>query len=354
MFSLSDYDYTLPEELIAQKPANRREDSRLLCLNRTTGNFSDHRFFQLINMLKPDDVLVVNDTKVIPARLFGRKETGGKVEILIINYATATQQIRSNENNEFECLVKASKTPRPGTRIDFGTDLQGIVSAVHKRTCTIKFFSQSSFDEVLDRLGVMPLPPYIKREQASDPKWHDRTNYQTVYAKNKGAVAAPTAGLHFSNEMIKRLKEKGVSIATITLHVGYGTFMPVRVEDVRNHQMHSEQFNISEETAGTINGAKAEGRRIVVVGTTSVRTLEYVADDNGHIQSGSGSCDLFIYPGYQFKCIDAMITNFHLPKSTLLMLVSAFAGREHILTAYKAAIEDNFRFYSYGDVMFIE
>ncbi len=354
MFYLSDYDYTLPEELIAQKPANRREDSRLLYLNRTTGDFSDHRFLKLIDMLKLGDVLVVNDTKVIPARLFGHKETGGKVEILIINYATATQQIPSNGKIEFECLVKASKMPKIGTRMDFGTDLQGIVSAVYKRYCTIKFFCKRPFDELLDRLGVMPLPPYIKREQASDPKWHDRTNYQTVYAKNKGAVAAPTAGLHFSNEMIKRLKEKGVSIATITLHVGYGTFMPVRVEDIRSHEMHSEQFDISEETASTINEAKAEDRRIVAVGTTSVRTLEYVSDENGHIQSKNGNCDLFIFPGYKFKCIDAMITNFHLPRSTLLMLVSAFAGRENILNAYKGAIEDKFRFYSYGDAMFIE
>ena len=354
MYSLSDYDYTLPEKLIAQKPANRRENSRILRLDRTTGNFSDHRFFKLVDMLKSNDVLVVNNTKVIPARLFGHKETGGKVEILIINYATATQHTQTNKKIEFECLVKASKTPKVGTRMDFGPDLQGIVSFVHQRTCTIKFLSKKPFDEILDQLGVMPLPPYIKREQESDPKWHDRTNYQTVYAKNKGAVAAPTAGLHFSNEMINRLKEKGVSIATITLHVGYGTFMPVRVKDIRTHQMHSEQFNISEETADTINSAKKNGRRIVAVGTTSVRTLEYVSDENGHIKSGTGNCDLFIYPGYQFKCIDAMITNFHLPKSTLLMLVSAFAGRKYILNAYKAAIEDKFRFYSYGDAMFIE
>jgi S-adenosylmethionine:tRNA ribosyltransferase-isomerase len=354
MFSLSDYDYTLPEKLIAQKPADKREYSRLLYLNRANGDFSDHRFCKLNDMLNSDDMLVVNDTKVIPARLFGRKETGGKVEILIINYATAAQHKQSNEKVEFECLVKASKMPKIGTRMDFGTDLQGIVSAVHKRTCTIKFSCDRPFDEILDRLGVMPLPPYIKRAHASDPKWHDKTNYQTVYAKNKGAVAAPTAGLHFSNEMIKRLKEKGISIASITLHVGYGTFMPVQVENICAHQMHSEQFIISEKTADTINRAKAEGRRIVAVGTTSVRTLEYVADEKGHIRSGSGNCDLFIYPGYQFKCIDAMITNFHLPRSTLLMLVSAFAGREHILNAYKAAIEDKFRFYSYGDAMFIE
>jgi len=354
MFSLSDYDYTLPEELIAQRPAERREYSRLLCLNRASGDFSVHRFFRLMDMLKSDDVLVVNDTKVIPARLFGRKETGGKVEILIVNYAAATFHDRSNETVEFECLVKASKMPRTGALMDFGADLQGIVSAVHKRTCTIKFSCRRPFDEILDRLGVMPLPPYIKRAHASDPKWHDKINYQTVYAKNKGAVAAPTAGLHFSKEMIKRLKEKGISIATITLHVGYGTFMPVRVENICTHQMHSEQFIISENTATLINSAKENRRRIVAVGTTSVRTLEYVADEKGHVRSGSGNCDLFIYPGYQFKCIDAMITNFHLPRSTLLMLVSAFAGREHILNAYKAAIGDKFRFYSYGDAMFIE
>ena len=206
MYSLSDYDYTLPEKLIAQKPANRRENSRILRLDRTTGNFSDHRFFKLVDMLKSNDVLVVNNTKVIPARLFGHKETGGKVEILIINYATATQHTQTNKKIEFECLVKASKTPKVGTRMDFGPDLQGIVSFVHQRTCTIKFLSKKPFDEILDQLGVMPLPPYIKREQASDPKWHDRTNYQTVYAKNKGAVAAPTAGLHFSNEKVSQLR----------------------------------------------------------------------------------------------------------------------------------------------------
>ncbi len=354
MHALTDYDYFLPEDLIAQEPVSNRDQSRLLHLKKTTGEISHHQFSSLTNLLKKGDVLVVNNTAVIPARMFGRKETGGKIEILIVNYAAAAQNISAGGKIEFECLVKASKSPKPGTCIDFGPDLKATVSAVHERTFTLEFFSEQPFDEVMNTNGVMPLPPYIKREQAADPKWKDKTSYQTVYAKHKGAVAAPTAGLHFSAKMLEHIKDMGVSIANITLHVGYGTFMPIRCSDIRDHQMHSEHFIISESTAKMINAAKTDGRRVVAVGTTSVRTLEYVADEKGHISPCTGSCDIFIYPGYTFKCVDAMITNFHLPQSTLIMLVSAFAGRDNILNAYNCAVKERYRFFSYGDAMFIE
>jgi S-adenosylmethionine:tRNA ribosyltransferase-isomerase len=354
MYALTDYNYYLPEDLIAQEPVSKRGQSRLLHLNRSTCEISHHQFSSLTDHLKKGDVLVVNNTEVIPARMFGLKETGGKIEILIVNYAETAKNIKTGGKIEFECLVKASKSPKPGTRIDFGVDLKATVSAVHDRTFTLEFFCEQSFDEVMNNNGVMPLPPYIKREQAADPKWKDKTNYQTVYAQHKGAVAAPTAGLHFSAEMLDHLEEKGVLIANITLHVGYGTFMPIRGSDIRDHQMHSEHFIISDNTAKIINAAKTDGRRVVAVGTTSVRTLEYIADKKGHVHPCSGSCDLFIYPGYTFKCVDAIITNFHLPQSTLIMLVSAFAGRENILKAYDCAVKAKYRFFSYGDAMFIE
>ncbi len=353
MYALTDYDYFLPEALIAQEPVAKRDQSRLLHLNRETGEIRHHQFTSLTDLLKKGDVLVINNTQVIPARMFGRKETGGKIEILIVNYAAARNN-RTGGKIEYECLVKASKSPQPGTRIDFGPDLKATVTAVHERTCTLEFFSEKPFDDVMDKNGVMPLPPYIKREQATDPKWKDKTTYQTVYAQHKGAVAAPTAGLHFSGNMLYQLKDRGVLIADITLHVGYGTFMPIRSSDIRDHQMHSEHFIISESTSGMINAAKADGRRVVAVGTTSVRTLEYVADEKGRIHPGTGNCDIFIYPGFTFKCVDAMVTNFHLPKSTLIMLVSAFAGRENILNAYGVAVTEKYRFFSYGDAMFIE
>jgi len=353
MHTLTDYDYYLPEDLIAQTPVGTRGRSRLLHLNKNTGAISHHQFSSLADLLKKGDVLVINNTAVIPARLFGRKETGGKIEILIVNYAVANK-IQAGDKTEYECLVKASKSPKPGTRIDFGPDLKAIVSAVHERTCTVEFFNDKPFEDVLDQNGVMPLPPYIKRESPAAAEFNDKANYQTIYATHKGAVAAPTAGLHFSEEMLERLKAKGVLVADITLHVGYGTFMPIRCEDIRDHQMHSEHFIIPKSTAKMINDAKNDGRRIVAVGTTSVRTLEYAADENGCIRPGTGNCDLFIYPGYTFKCVDAMITNFHLPKSTLIMLVSAFAGRQKILNAYDAAVKEKYRFFSYGDAMFIE
>jgi S-adenosylmethionine:tRNA ribosyltransferase-isomerase len=352
MTIFSDYDYS--EDLIAQEPVAQRDQSRLLHLNRTTGEISHLRFSALVRLLKKGDVLVVNNTAVIPARMFGRKETGGKIEILIVNYAAAAQKNNTGGKIEFECLVKASKSPKQGSCIDFGPDLKATVTAAHERTFTLEFFSEQPFDDVLDNNGVMPLPPYIKREQANDSKWKDKNRYQTVYAQHKGAVAAPTAGLHFSPEMIEKIKNMGVSVANITLHVGYGTFMPIRCPDIRDHQMHSEHFIIAENTARTINAAKTDGRRVVAVGTTSVRTLEYASDEKGLVRPCSGSCDLFIYPDYRFKCVDAVITNFHLPQSTLIMLVSAFAGRENILNAYDCAVKERYRFFSYGDAMFIE
>jgi S-adenosylmethionine:tRNA ribosyltransferase-isomerase len=357
-FALTDYNYALPEELIAQEPSSRRDQSRLLHLNRASGEVVHHRFSELPDLLKSGDVLVVNDTAVIPARMFGVKETGGRFEILIVNYASRAGlgDTDHSENGmvEYECLVKTSKAPRIGTRIDFGPELKGQVTKIHERTCAIQFESKKPFDEIMNQIGVMPLPPYIKRDHDKDPGERDRTAYQTVYATHKGAVAAPTAGLHFSKEILDRLKAKGVSVATITLHVGYGTFMPIRCADIRDHQMHSEQFMISQAAADTINRAKAEGRRVVAVGTTSVRTLEYATDPTGCLRPGPGNCDLFIYPGFAFRCVDAVITNFHLPQSTLILLVSAFAGRENILNAYNRAVAEKYRFFSYGDAMFTE
>ena len=349
MYSLDDYAYELPEDLIAQEPVKQRDHSRLLHLNRNSGSVSHHRFADITEMLSPSDVLVVNDTQVIPARLFGKKETGGKVELLIVNYPEAASNSGSNRFS-CECLIRASKAPKPGTKLDFGPMLSAVVKDFRDNKFIVEFKAETAFEEILDSQGEVPLPPYIRRPGIET----DRQTYQTVYAAKKGAVAAPTAGFHFTDSLLKGLRQKGIQLAAITLHVSYGTFMPVRVQDIRNHEMHSESYSISEETASLVNRAKAEGRRIVAVGTTSVRTLEYAADDAGRIQPHSGNCNLFIYPGYRFKTLDAMITNFHLPKSTLLMLVSAFAGRENILAAYQAAIRHQYRFYSYGDAMFID
>ena len=349
MFDIADYDYDLPEALIAQSPAERREQSRLLHLNRATGAVSHHRFADIADLLDPSDLLVVNDTRVIPARLYGRKASGGKIELLIINYPEAAAA-KDGGRFECQCLIRASRAPRPGTRLDFGPELSGIVKDFSNSRFTVEFRAAAAFDQILESRGEMPLPPYIRRpEQAAD-----RTRYQTVYAREKGAVAAPTAGFHFTDALLEALREKGIEIAAVTLHVSYGTFMPVRVTDIRAHQMHSETYSISEKAAASVNRAKREGRRVVAVGTTSVRTLEYAAGRDGRIAPQSGSCDLFIYPGRTFKTVDAMITNFHLPRSTLLMLVSAFAGKENIFTAYNAAIRHCYRFYSYGDAMLID
>jgi S-adenosylmethionine:tRNA ribosyltransferase-isomerase len=346
MYSLSAYDYHLPEELIAQKPLAQRDFSRLLMLNRQTGELSHREFSRLPDLLSSMDLLVVNNTEVIPGRLHGRKDTGGKVEVLILDYAGAKK-----DQGEFisNCLIKASKTSKPGTLLRFSDRLKAEVLDGQEGIYTLKFLYQGRFQDLLYQIGRVPLPPYIKRTQDDN----DQLSYQTVYAAAKGAVAAPTAGFHFTEKLIKRIKSKGARIVSVTLHIGYGTFLPVRVSDIRDHCMHSERFTISEVTADAINRAKAEGKRVVAVGTTSVRALEFASDANGKLAQGSGSCDLFIYPGYKFKVVDAMITNFHLPKSTLLMLVSAFAGRENILRAYAEAIKEKYRFYSYGDAMFI-
>ncbi len=395
MYLLSDYNYDLPEEMIAQFPASHRDGAKLLRLDKNTGNISHHRFREIENILRPDDLLVINNTKVIPARLKGKKETGGKVEVLIIDYYQGLKQYEKTGFFQCDCLVKASKSPRKGSKLFFGedSDLSARVEKADNGIFQLKFFTDDNFPDILKARGEVPLPPYIKRHNIEEKKFflrgsddilhdkiradmqgvndsgknkicldrgidnidnYDRENYQTVYAENEGAVAAPTAGLHFTRSLMKKLKAKGVEFAELTLHVGYGTFVPVRVNDIRDHKIHSEFFSLSQETAEKINRAKDKDRRIIAVGTTSVRTLEFLADDNGRLSPKSGMCDLFIYPGYKFKIIDAMITNFHLPQSTLLMLVSAFAGRKNILSAYEKAVASKYRFFSYGDAMLID
>jgi S-adenosylmethionine:tRNA ribosyltransferase-isomerase len=352
VFSLSDYDYELPEEYIAQKPAACRDRSKLLFLNRKTGEISHHEFFDICDFISSKDVLVINNTRVIPGRLFGKKDTGGKAEVLILDFAGG---VRDESGRIFtcECLVKSSKPPKTGSFILFEKELKAEVISANEGVCLLRFSCPGNFEEMLIETGHVPLPPYIKRNGFGNDLWDDRASYQTVYAAYDGAVAAPTAGLHFSKELLEAIRSKGAGIAELTLHVGYGTFLPVRVEDIRDHKIHSERFEITEHAADKINRAKTAGGRVVAVGTTSVRTLEYCSDSAGKVTAGSGECDLFIYPGYSFKVVDSLITNFHLPKSTLIMLVSAFAGRENVLSAYREAIYKGYRFYSYGDAMFI-
>ncbi len=349
MFSLNDYNYDLPEEFIAQTPIEERDRSKLLFLNRKTGEVSHHEFCGIHRFFSPGDILVINNTEVIPGRLLGRKETGGKAEVLILEYAGGTPDSAVVTS---DCLINASKPPKAGTFIFFGNDLKAEVTGSFDGVYSLKFYGSHDFESLLYKMGKIPLPPYIKRNEKRSP-CNDTTAYQTVYAREKGAVAAPTAGLHFTKKLIEKLKSRGVEIAAITLHVGYGTFAPVRSSDIRNHKMHSERFILPESTADIINRAKRESRRIIAVGTTCVRTIEFASDQKGTVCAGKGSCNLFIYPGYTFKVVDAMITNFHLPKSTLLMLVSAFTGRKNILNAYKEAIKNKYRFYSYGDAMLI-
>jgi S-adenosylmethionine:tRNA ribosyltransferase-isomerase len=353
MFALDDYDYDLPETLIAQHPARRRDQSRLMTLARIRGEVRHHHFFELPELLCANDLLVLNNTRVIPARLCGRKETGGRVEVLILDYAGGTAA-QSNEG-EFvsDCLLKASKRPRPGTRIHFTDHLQAEVLASRAEIHTLRFVFQGDFDALLERTGEMPLPPYIRRPDPAASAAVDRQRYQTVYARQAGAVAAPTAGLHFSDALLEDLAARGTQTVEITLHVGYGTFLPVRVEDIRQHRMHAERFSITPEAAAQINRHRRRGGRVIAVGTTCVRSLEYAADENGDLKSGGGQNDLFIYPGYRFRIVDGMLTNFHLPQSTLLMLVSAFAGRASVLAAYREAVARQYRFFSYGDAMLI-
>jgi len=341
---LEDYDYTLPEHLIAQYPLAERDHSRLLCLDRHSAGLQHRRFRDLPGLLSPGDVLVLNDTRVIPGRLLGRKESGGRIEILIMDYAQGLSQ------GTFICMIKTSKRPAVGSRLLFEQGLSARVTGYTERVCELAFEVEPAvLEQRLAAGGHVPLPPYIRRRDTPD----DRHTYQTVYAARSGAIAAPTAGLHFTEALLSRLAGQGVRIERITLHVGYGTFVPVRVSDIRDHRMHAEWFDLSPETATALNAAKAEGGRITAVGTTCVRTLEYCTHSNGEIEARSGACDLFIYPGYHFRAVGAMITNFHLPKSTLMMLVSAFAGREAILNAYAEAIRQEYRFFSYGDAMVI-
>jgi len=337
---VSDYDYDLPKELIAQDPLEDRSSSRLLVLNKNTGEFSHHHFKDIKEYLRPGDCLVINDTKVIPARLYGRKEeTGAAIEVLLL---------KRLKGDEWECLVRPGKKLRPGTRVEFGDGkLKGTITGMlEEGNRKIAFEYDGIFEEILDELGQMPLPPYITHELK------DKNRYQTVYAKNEGSAAAPTAGLHFTKELLEEIKAMGVEIATVTLHVGLGTFRPVKVDRIEDHHMHSEYYVVEPEQAEKINRAKREGHRIISVGTTSCRTLESAAKD-GFVVAGSGNTEIFIYPGYEFKIIDCLITNFHLPQSTLLMLVSALAGRDNIMAAYKEAVKEKYRFFSFGDAMFI-
>ena len=338
---VKDFDYDLPEELIAQDPMEDRSSSRLMVLDKKTGEVSHHIFKEIIKYLRPGDCLVLNNTKVIPARLYGVKEgTMAKIEILLL---------KRKQNDVWETLVKPGKKAKPGTKIIFGDGiLTGeVIDVVDDGNRLIQFSYDGIFEEILDKLGQMPLPPYITHQLK------DKNRYQTVYAKYDGSAAAPTAGLHFTKELLNEVKEKGVDIAEVTLHVGLGTFRPVKVDNVLDHHMHSEFYMVSQEAADKINNAKKNGGRIISVGTTSTRTLESAADENGMLHECSGWTDIFIYPGYKFKVIDCLITNFHLPQSTLVMLVSALAGREHILSAYKKAVEEKYRFFSFGDAMFI-
>jgi S-adenosylmethionine:tRNA ribosyltransferase-isomerase len=353
MYTLDDYDYELPEDRIAQQPCQQRDRSRLLHLNRGSGDISHRVFCDMPNLMRSGDVLVVNNTKVIPGRILGRKDTGGKAEVLILTYADGQADRKTAGEFSCTCLIKSSKKPRTGSMIFFDHGLRAEVLSQAGDCCEVRFVCENDFDQVLDRVGKVPLPPYIRR--GSETGFHeDHVAYQTIYASEKGAIAAPTAGFHFSAELMTQLQNMGIAVVPITLHVGYGTFIPVRVSDIRDHRMHSETYAITRQAAEVINDARAGGARIVAVGTTSVRTLEFSAAENGRVMAGAGHCNLFIYPGYRFKAVDAMITNFHLPRSTLLMLVSAFTGRDNVLNAYKAAIENGYRFYSYGDAMLID
>lgn len=337
----SDFYYDLPQELIAQDPLEDRSSSRLMHLDKVSGEITHEHFYDVLKYLNPGDCLVVNDTKVIPARLYGHKtDTDAAIELLLL---------KRRENDVWETLVKPGKKCKPGTEISFGDGrLTGkILEVVEEGNRLIQFSYEGIFEEILDQLGEMPLPPYITH------KLQDKNRYQTVYAKHEGSAAAPTAGLHFTKELLKKVEEKGAHIAHVTLHVGLGTFRPVKVDDVTEHHMHSEFIIVEEDQAKLINDTKKAGKRVIAVGTTSCRTLESAADENGILQPGSKWTDIFIYPGYAFKMIDGLITNFHLPESTLLMLVSALAGKEHIMHAYEEAVKESYRFFSFGDAMII-
>ncbi len=338
----SDFYFDLPQELIAQDPLEDRSASRLLVLDKETGAVEHHSFKEITNYLRPGDCLVLNNTKVIPARLMGVKEdTGAVIEVLLL---------KRRENDVWETLVKPGKKARPGTKLVFGDgSLRAeVTDVVEEGNRLIHFSYEGIFEEALDRLGEMPLPPYITH------KLQDKNRYQTVYAKYDGSAAAPTAGLHFTKELLAKIEEMGVKIAYVTLHVGLGTFRPVKEDNILEHHMHSEHYQVTQETADVINRTKERGGRVICVGTTSCRTVESAADESGKVQAGCGDTEIFIYPGYRFKVLDCLITNFHLPESTLVMLVSALAGRENVLSAYEKAIEERYRFFSFGDAMLIK
>ena len=337
---VEDFNYELPEELIAQTPIEKRDESRLMVLNREKQTIEHKTFKEIIDYLKPGDCLVRNNTKVIPARLYGKKATGAKIEFLLLNRI---------EEDTWECIVKPGHKLKPGTEVEFG---EGILKAIilevmEGGTRKVAFHYEGIFNEILDKIGLMPLPPYIHE------RLKEKDRYQTVYAKYEGSAAAPTAGLHFTEELLQQIKDKGVEIANVTLHVGIGTFRPVKVENVEEHHMHSEHFYIKQEDADKINKAKENGKRVIAVGTTSCRVLESIANEKGEVKPTEGDTQIFIYPGYQFKCLDGLITNFHLPESTLIMLVSALAGKDYVMRAYKEAVKEKYRFFSFGDAMFI-
>lgn len=337
----SDFDFYLPEELIAQTPLEKRDGSRLLVLDKESGAMEHRHFYDLPEYLRAGDCLVLNNSRVLPARLIGTRPGGGAVELVLL---------RDLGEGRWKCLSRPGRKTKPGTELSFGSgELKATVEAVAEGgNRIVKFDYQGIFLEVLERLGKMPLPPYIK-EELQDPE-----RYQTVYSRELGSAAAPTAGLHFTNELLEKIQAMGVKVCYVTLHVGLGTFRPVKEDEIENHEMHSEFCIIPEDTARTVTETKQKGGRIVAVGTTSCRTLESFAKDDGTLEACSGWTDIFIYPGYSFKCIDALVTNFHLPESTLIMLVSALAGREHILNAYRTAVEEKYRFFSFGDAMFIK
>lgn len=338
---VSEFNYELPEELIAQTPLEKRDESRLMVLNRKEQTIEHKTFKNIIDFLKPGDVLVRNNTKVIPARLYGKKETGANVEFLLLN---------NQEGDIWECIVRPGNKLHVGTKVIFGEGLltAEVLEILPGGTRKVKFYYNGIFNEILDKIGLMPLPPYIHESLK------EKDRYQTVYAKYEGSAAAPTAGLHFTPELLKSLEEKGVIIANVTLHVGIGTFRPVKEDTVEKHEMHSEHFYIKQEDVEKINKAKEEGRRVIAVGTTSCRVLESIADEKtGMVKPIEDDTEIFIYPGYKFKCIDGLITNFHLPQSTLLMLVSALAGKEYIMKAYNEAVKEKYRFFSFGDAMLI-
>lgn len=338
---VEDFNYDLPKELIAQEPLKDRSSSRLMLLDRNTGNITHETFKNIIDFLKEGDCLVINDTRVIPARLLGQKEdTGGKIEFVLL---------KNLGDNVWEVILKPGRRATVGSNFIFGGGLlkAQVIDIIEGGNRLVRFEYEGIFEQVLDKIGIIPLPPYITKELI------DSERYQTVYSLNKGSAAAPTAGLHFTRDLLKEINAKGISIANITLHIGLGTFRPVKVEDVEDHHMHSEYFSINKEASNKINSTKKNGGRVIAVGTTSCRVLETVGSEDGYVSPGEGNTDIFIYPGYKFKVIDGLITNFHLPESTLIMLVSAFAGHNNIMKAYKVAVEEKYRFFSFGDAMFI-